>query len=80
MQLKDNEMNRSITQALYKYLPEMWIDFYRKETRTMYTAKVRNWNTDILSEINSNRLLEKIRMSIDIFNSKGGKLDGFSTA
>ena len=80
MQLKDNEMNRSITQALYKYLPEMWIDFYIKETRTMYTAKVRNWNTDILSEINSNRLLEKIRMSIDIFNSKGGKLDGFSTA
>lgn len=77
MNLRDNEMNRSVTQALYKYLPDAWIDFYVKKTRSMYTAKVRNWNSEILTNINSHRLIEKVKSNICSFENVGGKLDGF---
>ncbi|QYE99106.1 DUF1998 domain-containing protein [Paraclostridium sordellii] len=77
MSLRDNEMNRSITQSLYKYLPEAWVDFYVKKTRTMYTARVRNWNSELLTDINSSRLIEKVKSNIVAFEGNGGKLDGF---
>lgn len=77
MNLKDNEMNRSITQSLYKYLPEAWVDFYVKKTRTMYTAKVRNWNSELLTGINHTRLIEKVKYNILSFQANGGILDGF---
>lgn len=77
MSLRDNEMNRSITQSLYKYLPEAWVDFYVKKTRTMYTARVRSWNSELLTDINQARLIEKVKSSISAFEVNGGKLDGF---
>ena len=77
MSLRDNEMNRSITQSLYKYLPEAWIDFYIKKTRTMYTARVRGWNSELLTDINHSRLIEKVKSNISYFEGNGGKLDGF---
>lgn len=77
MSLKDNEMNRSITQSLYKYLPEAWVDFYVKKTRSMYTAKVRNWNSELLTDINHTRLIEKVKSNIAAFEANGGILDGF---
>lgn len=77
MDLRDNEMNRSVTQALYKYLPEAWIDFYVKKTRSMYTARVRNWNSELLTDINSARLVNKVKNNIVAFKESGGKLDGF---
>lgn len=78
-EIKENEMNRSITQVLYKYLPESWIDFYVKKTRSMYASRVRAWSTDILNNINSERLIEKIKRSINIFQKSGGKLQGFDS-
>ena len=77
MSLRDNEMNRSITQSLYKYLPEAWIDFYVKKTRSMYTARVRNWNSEVLTEINNTRLLDKVRSNVLAFRDSGGNLNGF---
>lgn len=75
--LKDNEMKRSVTQSLYKYLPEAWGDFYTKKTREMYTARIKSWNSDLLTDINSDRLIEKIKQNLIAFQLSGGVLDGF---
>lgn len=77
-QSREDEMKRSVTQALYKYLPEAWIDFYIKETREMYTARVKNWNSELLmTEINSSRLIEKVKNQVISWKSGGNELDGF---
>jgi hypothetical protein len=79
MKLRENEMNRSMTQALYKYLPNSWIDFYLKKSRIAYTAKVRNWNSDEFSDekINKQRIIEQIRLNLMSFEENGGRLSGF---
>lgn len=77
MASKNDEMSRSVTQAMYKYLPGAWIDFYVKSTRSTYAAKVVGWNSEILISINETRLLEKVKMSIEAFERMGGETDGF---
>lgn len=77
MNLKDNEMSRGLNQALYKYLPDAWIDFYIRKTRTAYTAKVRNWNSGELQNINKKRMLEQVKLNLKAFENAGGQLNGF---
>ena len=60
MELKDNQMQRGINQALYKYLPESWANFFIKKTRTSYTVFVKNWDSRELTGVNNRRLLAKI--------------------
>lgn len=77
-QLREDEMRRSVTQALYKYLPEAWIDFYIKETREMYTGRVKNWNSELLmTDINSSRLIDKVKKQLISWKVDGKGLDGF---
>jgi len=78
-ELRDNQMSRGLTQALYKYLPDSWIDFYIKKTRTAYTAKVKNWNSTKLTDINGKRLLEEVSNAIDSFKESGGGVKEFGT-
>lgn len=75
--LKDNQMNRGLIQAFYKYLPETWIDFYQKQTRTSYTAFVKNWNSVALMEINEERLLKRINAQLEKYTQANGKIKGF---
>lgn len=77
MDLKNNEMTRNVTQAMYKYLPGAWIDFHVKNTRSTFAAKVIGWNSELLIGINETRLLEKIKMNIEAFEVAGGETDGF---
>lgn len=77
--LKDNQMQRGLNQALYKYLPHAWIDFYKKVDRTPYTAYVSHWNSEEISEkeINKNRLLLNIQNVVNNFKANGGEVKDF---
>ena len=47
-------MKRGVSQSLYKYLPESWIDFsVRGEERYNYIAHVTRWNSEKLDDINN---------------------------
>lgn len=77
MDLRDNEMRRSVTQSLYKYLPDSWGDFYIKGTRTEYIAKIKRWNSEKLVDINKDRVIDKVKECIFSFEECGGNLNGF---
>ena len=50
--LKENQVTRSTSQALYKYVPNRWIDFYFSSNRRGYTAFVKGWSSIPLEDIN----------------------------
>lgn len=69
--LNDNQMQRGLNQALFKYLPLSWIDFYQKSDRTTSVALVTHWNCMELREINENRILSRINKIVSEFNEHG---------
>ena len=72
----NKQMNRGATQALYKYLPESWIDFYvRGKNRKQYIAKVIRWNSESLDNINAKRLIRKVDELVHAFHNQ---IDGKS--
>ena len=76
MDLRDNEMQRGLSQALYKYLPDSWIDFYRKSDRAAFTAYVKNWNSTTLQDVNEDRILMAVDQALKDFQERG-KINGF---
>lgn len=80
----DNQMYRSVGQALYRYLPCKWIDFYKKESRENFSAYVTHWNSNILQNINNKRLLRLVSQSVKNFEAIASltnprSLEGFAT-
>lgn len=66
------QMKRGKTQALYKYLPESWIDFsVRGKERKQYIAKVVRWNSEKLVGINIKRLIRIVNNAIQSFAQQG---------
>lgn len=70
--LKENQMMRSTSQALYKYVPERWIDFYFSSNRRGYTAFVDRWTSMPLEDINKKRLLRKVDVAVKSYQKQGG--------
>lgn len=67
----DNQMKRGKNQALYKYLPETWIDFsVRGKERNQYIAKVTEWKSKELKGINAKRLLRMVSGHLKSFESQ----------
>lgn len=63
-----NQMKRGKNQSLYKYLPEMWIDFsVRGKERKQYIAKVERWNSEKLVGINAQRLIRTVNECVQSF-------------
>jgi len=62
-------MERSLDQALYKYLPCAWMDFYYKKNRLILTAYVTHWNSVPAQKINRERLLARIGRLVSVFQS-----------
>ena len=61
-------MSRGKSQALYKYLPDSWIDFSKRgNERKQYIAKVIRWNSDQLTNINKKRLLRMVEQRVQSF-------------
>lgn len=62
------QMKRGKNQALYKYLPETWIDFsVRGDERKQYIAKVERWNSERLDGINAPRLIRTVDKAVRSF-------------
>lgn len=62
------QMKRGKNQALYKYLPETWIDFsLRGDERKQYIAKVERWNSEKLDGINAQRLIRTVDKEVRAF-------------
>ena len=65
------QMRRGVSQSLYKYLPESWIDFtVRGSERNNYIAQVLRWNSEKLDGINKNRLLRVVNQSVSAFETQ----------
>lgn len=70
--MKDNQMSRGASQALYRYLPDSWIDFsLRGKDRKNYVAHVVRWNSEQLVGINKNRLIRLVNQAVRSFESLG---------
>lgn len=66
------QMRRGVSQSLYKYLPDSWIDFsVRGEERNNYIAHVKRWTSDTLDEINKQRLIRVVNQAIQSFAAAG---------
>lgn len=63
---KDNDhvMHRSVVQAMYRYLPGRWVDFYIKGSRQNYSAYVTNWNSEKLEKANIDRIKRAVWMRL----------------
>ncbi len=67
-----NEIKRGVSQALYKYLPESWIDFpVRGEERYNYIAHVNRWNSEKVDGVNKRRLIRVVNQAVQAFGSAG---------
>ena len=65
------QMKRGKNHALYKYLPETWIDFsVRGKERKQYIAKVLRWNSEKLDGINTKRLIRTVNASVRSFENQ----------
>lgn len=71
-----NQMNRGVNQALYRYLPGRWIDFFRKESRENFSAYVTNWNGTALQGINNKRLLRVVSQAVRTFQREHQEIYG----
>lgn len=68
------QMKRGVSQSLYKYLPESWIDFsVRGEERYNYIAHVTRWNSEKLDGINKRRLIRVVNQAIEAFGTAAGE-------
>ena len=72
--LKENQVTRSTSQALYKYVPKRWIDFYFSSNRRGYTAFVKGWSSVPLEEINKKRLLRKVSSAVQSYQKQCGAI------
>ena len=70
--LKENQMMRSTSQALYKYVPKRWIDFYFSSNRRGYTAFVDGWSSIPLEDVNKKRLLRKVSDAVKSYQRQCG--------
>lgn len=71
---KENQMFRSTSQALCKYVPLRWIDFYFSQSRRGITAFVDRWSSLPLEDINKKRLLRRVSEAVDSYRSQNGAL------
>lgn len=77
------KITRGVSQSLYKYLPDSWIDFpVRGDMRNNYIAHVIRWNSEKLDGINKMRLIRVVNQAVRSFDSKaenetGRGLSGF---
>lgn len=62
-------MVRGLSQSLYRYLPECWVDFSVSGERNNYLAQIIRWNSEQLEGINKRRLLRVVNRSIQSFKA-----------
>lgn len=69
-------MKRSKTQAVYRFLPEMWIS-EKDDSERAVSAKIKNWNYIKMSDIYVDFIEGEIKRQIKLFGDRGGDISAF---
>ena len=69
-------MKRSKTQAVYRFLPDMWISEKGDSDRAI-SARIKNWNYIKMSDIYEDFIEEEIKRQIKLFGDRGGDISAF---
>lgn len=69
-------MKRSKTQAVYRFLPDMWISEKGDSERAL-SARIKNWNYIKMSDIYEDFIEEEIKRQIKLFGDRGGDISAF---
>jgi len=70
-------MERSKSQAVYRFLPEMWISEKNEDTGRVVSARIKNWNYIKMSGIYENFVQNEIKRQIKLFGDRGGDINSF---
>ena len=70
-------MKRSKNQAVYKYLPDIWISERDDSSGRAVSARIRNWNYVKMSGIYMNFIQNEIKRQIKLFADRNGDISSF---
>ena len=70
-------MKRNKSQAVYKYLPGVWVSEKNEGNRPV-TAKITNWNYSKMEGIYHSFIEGEIKRQIRLFAEKGGDVSSYS--
>jgi hypothetical protein len=71
-------MERSKSQAVYRYLPEMWISEKDEDSGRAVSARIRNWNYIKMPGIYEIFIQNEIKRQIKLFGDRGGDINSFN--
>lgn len=69
-------MKRSKVQAVYKFLPEMWVNIKDNSDRSI-SARIINWNCTKMQDIFEEFIEGEIKRQIKLFGDRGGDICSF---
>lgn len=72
-------MKRSKTQAVYRFLPEMWIS-EKGDSERAVSAKVKNWNYVKMPGIYEDFIEGEVKRQIKLFGDRGGDISAFDVS
>ncbi len=70
-------MERSKNQAVYRFLPEMWVSEKDENTGRAVSARIKNWNYIRMQGIYENFIQGEIKRQIKLFGDRGGDIASF---
>lgn len=70
-------MKRSKNQAVYRFLPEMWVS-EKTESNDAVTARIRNWNYIRMTGIYESFIEGEIKRQIRLFGKREGDISAFN--
>ena len=70
-------MKRSKSQAVYKFLPGMWVSEKNDSGRSI-TAEIKNWNNKKMENIYHSFIEGEIKRQIGLFGKRGGDINSFN--
>lgn len=70
-------MKRSKSQAVYKFLPGMWVSEKNDSGRSI-TAEIKNWNNKKMENIYHSFIEGEIKRQISLFGNRNGDINSFN--
>ncbi len=70
-------MERSKNQAVYRFLPDIWISERDDENGRAISAKIKNWNYIKMPGIYDDFIQNEIKRQIKLFGERGGDISSF---
>lgn len=70
-------MKRGKSQAVYKFLPGMWVSEKNDAGRAI-TAQINNWNNRKMENIHHSFIEGEIKRQIELFGKRGGDINSFN--